>query len=196
MHCHKWLALVTLLTLLPAYSGFCEEVPGPVKCLPLTAEDIADVTGLNIYKFRVAVEPGAAFELVIAEQDAADEVPRLLARSSFTSYSDANSIDLRLSFLPRDNALRGVLLSQDEDIEYRVDCEHCSPSGLATNIPLPLRDLPGTQKTLFPKPGKITQELSTEDEICLITILASENGRPASLETSYPRAIVSVKFVK
>ncbi len=164
----------------------------PLARLPLTASDISSVTGLNIYKFRVPMKPATEFEIIISVQDTPDAKVRFFDRQSFTSDDDADAVDLLLSFLPRDNSLRGVLLSQEEDVAYRVDCPNCSPSGIATNISLPLRDIPGTRKTLIPMTAKQSLALSDENEICLIAILASQDGKPVSTQKSYPRATVSL----
>jgi hypothetical protein len=162
--------------------------------VPLTAGDIAGVTGLNIYKFSVAMKPGTRFEIVVSVQETPDATPRVLNRHSFASDGDTDNVELLLSFLARDNALRGVLLSQDEEVNYRVECPNCNPSGIATIIALPLNQFPGTQKTLIPMTGKRSQEISRDNESCLIAILASKDGEPASLQKSYPRATISVRI--
>lgn len=162
--------------------------------LPLTANDIAGVTGLNIYKYRIAMQPGTRFDVAVSVQDAPDAKPRFVSRNEFTSDDDVDGVDLLLSFLSRDNTLRGVLLSQDEEISYRVDCPRCSPAGIATNISLPLNDVPGTRKTLMLVTADQSAKLTGENEICLIAILATQDGKPASIQKSYPRAKVSIVF--
>lgn len=196
MHGHKLLALTTLFTVIVACGPLNADEPAALKRLPLNARDLVSVAGLNIYKYRVPMKPGTTFEIVVSEQDAVDEDPRLLSRQSFTSHADSETVDLLLSFLPRDETLRGVLLSQDEEVEYRVDCPSCSPSGMATNISLPLQEIPGKQKTLIPMTGKRSRKLSKENEICLIAIVVSQEGRPISLKKSFPRAQVSVKITE
>lgn len=169
---------------------------GALKRLPLTAGDISSVTGLNIYKFRVAMKPGTPFEVAISVQDARDAEPRFLNRQSFASDEDAQAVDLRLSFLPRDNKLRGVLLSQDDEVDYRIDCQACSPSGTATIISLPLHEIPGTRKTLIPMTAKRSHNLSDENETCLIAIIASQEGQSVSMQECFPRAKVSVRLTE
>ena len=166
----------------------------PIKLekLPLTASDISSVTGLNIYKYRIAINPGTKFDIAVSVIDSPNSKPQFLNLQTFTSDDDVDAVDLLLSFLPRDNTLRGVLLSQDEEVAYRIDCPQCSPSGIATNISLPLSDVRGTRKTLIPMTMDRSIEISDENEICLIAILASEDGEPASMQKSYPRAKVSV----
>lgn len=166
--------------------------PKKLEKLSVTASDLASVTGLNIYKYRIAIKPGTKFDVAISVLDSPDSKPRFLNRQTFTSDNDVDTVDLLLSFLPRDNTLRGVLLSQDEDVEYRIDCPRCSPSGIATNISLPLSNVRGTRKTLIPLTMDRSLEISDENEICLIAILAKEDGKPASMQKSYPRAKVSV----
>ena len=168
--------------------------PQSLERLPVTAEDLAGVLGLNIYKFRVAMRPETEFDVVVSVQAAPDAAPRILSRHSFTSPAGADAVDLRLSFLPRDDTARGVLLTQDEEAVYRISCPDCSPGGIVTIIPLPLRDVPGTRKTLMPVNARLSAELSGENETCLVAILASASGEPPSARKSYPRAKISVKF--
>lgn len=170
----------------------CADDPWRLERLPLTAADISSVTGLNVYKYRIAIKPGTKFDVVVSVLDSPTSKPRFLNRQAFTSDDDVNSVELLLSFLPKDNTLRGVLLSQDEEVAYRIDCPSCSPSGIATNISLPLSNVRGTQKTLIPLTMDRSIEISDENEICLIAILASKDGKPVSLQQSYPRAKVSV----
>ena len=162
----------------------------------MTAGDITGVTGLNIYKFRIPMKPDTKFDIAISVQDAPGERPRYVSRHSLTSHADANAVDLLLSFLPHDERIRGVLLSQDEEINYRVECPECSPSGFGTVISLPLNELRGTHKTLVPMTSRLSSKLSSEDEICLIAILASDPGQSLSTKEIFPRAKVSVQFTE
>lgn len=192
--CVKPIGLLVLLAALSSSPSLRADEPLQLERLPLAAEDISGVLGLNIYKFRIPVKPSTQFKLVVSVQDTADDEPRVINRNSFTSSDDAQTVDLLLSFLPRDNTLRGVLLSQDEEVSYRVDCSQCDPSGISTIISLPLNDVRGTEKTLIPMTKERSATLSDENEICLIAILASKDGKPASMQESYPRAKVSVTF--
>jgi hypothetical protein len=96
----------------------------------------------------------------------------------------------RLRISPRNSRLG----CEDEEVDYRVNCPNCSPTGIATIISLPLREIRGTQKILIPMTGKSSRNLSDDTELCLIAILASKDGQPASLEKSFPRAKISVRF--
>ena len=187
--------LASLLTLAPlGAADFVAAGDPPLERLPLTADDIAGVTGLNLYKFRVAMEPATAFSIDISVQDTPDAKPRIVSRYAFTADDDAEAVELRLSFLPMDDSLRGVLLSQDEEVTYRINGTNCSPSGLATVIALPLREIPGTRETLMAMNAEVSSELSDENEVCLIAVLASPEGEPPSTRKSYPRAKVSVRL--
>lgn len=188
------LTMLLIASLPFAYSGVLARADEPARLekLPLTASDISSVTGLNIYKYRIAIKPGTKFDVTVSVIETPSSKPRFLNRQTFTSDDDVDAVDLLLSFLPRDNTLRGVLLSQDEEVAYRIDCPQCSPSGIATNISLPLSNVRGTRKTLIPMTMDRSSEFSDENEICLIAILSSEDGKPASMQKSYPRAKVSV----
>jgi hypothetical protein len=194
MRCHNLLALTTLLAIIPSLSVLNADDSATLDRLPLTADDIADAIGLNIYNFHVAMKPSTRFEIAVSVQEAPDAEPQFLNRHSFTSDADVEAVDVLLSFLPRDKTLRGVLLSQDEEVDYRVNCPNCSPTGIATIISLPLREIRGTQKILIPMTGKSSRNLSDDNELCLIAILASKDGQPASLQKSFPRAKISVRF--
>jgi hypothetical protein len=188
----KTISCIALMAILATTNLTNADEPSRLEQLPLTAADISGVTGLNIYKYRIALKPGTKFDVAVSVLDAPNSKPRFLNRQTFTSGGDVDAVDLLLSFLPRDNTLRGVLLSQDEEVAYRIDCPQCSPSGIATNISLPLSNVRGTRKTLIPMTTDRSIETSEENEICLIAILASEDGKPASMQKSYPRAKVSV----
>jgi hypothetical protein len=186
------MAYIALMAVLASANLTNAEEPSQLERLPLTASDISAVTGLNIYKFRIAMKPDTEFEISVSVLDSPDAKPRFLSRHTFTSDDGVDTVDLLLSFLPRDKSLRGVLLSQDEEVLYRIDCPRCSPSGIGTIISLPLSNVRGTRKTLIPMTKDRSPEISKADEICLIAILASEDGKAASMQTSYPRAKVSV----
>jgi hypothetical protein len=188
---------VLFLASLPfAAAGGLAGADEPVKLErpSLTANDIAGVTGLNIYKYRITMKPSTKFDVVISVLDAPDAKPRILRRNAFTSKNDKDVVELLLSFLPRDNTLRGVLLSQDEEINYRIDSQDCSPTGIATIISLPLSDIRGTRKTLIPMTANVSAEHSGDSEVCLIAILADEDGKMDAMQERYPRAKVSVVF--
>ena len=194
----QMLSTLTLALFSLVVSGGFVRADEPVKIeeLPLTASDISSVTGLNIYKYRIAIKRGSKFDVAIFVLDSPNSKPRFLNRQTFTSDDDVDAVDLLLSFLPRDNTLRGVLLSQDEEVAYRIDCPRCFPSGVATNISLPLSDVRGTEKSLVSLTMDRSKEISGENEICLIAILASQEGKPASMRKSYPRAHVSVMLAR
>lgn len=192
----KTAAFLVLIAVAATVGAAETDEPQPVERLSLTADDLAGALNLNIYKFRVPMRSETKFDIVVSVQDSPDAEPRVLSRQSLRHRGDAESVDLRLSFLPRDDSVRGVLLTQDEEVVYRVKCSGCSPGGFATIIPLPLREIPGTEKTLMPVNAEVSAELSDEGETCLIAILASEVGKPASTKTSYPRAKISVQIAE
>jgi RNA polymerase sigma factor (sigma-70 family) len=114
---------------------------------PLDADDIIAVTGLNIYKFNLDIPKGQRFELRFSELPAKDAPTKGERRFIFQKVKDG-LLTLRVSFLRRDRQLHGVLLSQEKDAEFDVACEGCSPSGTGTIVPMPLLDVPPTQKSL------------------------------------------------
>lgn len=187
---------MTILAALPSFELLNADDSVALECLPLTAAEIARVTGFNIYKYRLAMKPGTTFDVTISVQDAPDDKPRFSNRQSFTSDGDGETVGLLLSFLARDDTMRGVLLSQDDEITYRVDCRNCTQTGFATNVSLPLKKIPGTRKTVITMTRERSRDLSEENEICLIAILASEEGKPVSVQESFPRAKISVNLTE
>lgn len=186
--------LLALFALSVSNRVLVADEPSPIQRLPLSAGDITSVTGLNIYKYRIAMEPGTKFEVAVSVQNDADSKPRFLHRHSFVSDTGTDGVDLLLAFLPRDEKLRGVLPSQDEEVEYRVDCSGCSPRGIGTIMSLPLNEIPGTHKTLIPMAAERFGDLPDENEVCLIAIIASKPGKPVPTNEAFPRAKISVRF--
>jgi hypothetical protein len=95
---------------------------------------------------------------------------------------------LRISFLREDHKLQGVLLSQEKEAEFRVECPGCEPGGIVSIVELPLRDIAPTHKMLSTPRSDKDYERYGLAETQLLTIIASEPGKPGPPPTSYPRA--------
>jgi RNA polymerase sigma factor (sigma-70 family) len=155
--------------------------------LKLDADDLAEVTGVNIYKFQVNIPKGQRFRVVLREVKEKDAEPHVLHQYSFLKET-ADPLVIQVAFLRRDQKLAGALLSGEKDAEYRVVCAGCSPSGIVTIVPIPLADVPPTRKTLFVlQSDKQAQQIGLKG-MQLITLVASEPGKPAPPPTSAPRA--------
>jgi hypothetical protein len=165
------------------------ERPIPFQQIPLTADDIIAETGLNVYNFRLQIPKGQKFELRLRELPAKDAPEKGQRRFIFEKVTDG-PLTARLSFLRRDRQLRGVLLSQEEDAEFRVTCEGCSPTGLATIVPNPLYEVPPTEKTLMVlRSDKDWKPAKQGSPVPLLVIHESKNQpEQRALDAIYPRA--------
>jgi len=153
--------------------------------LKLDADDLADATGVNIYKFQVNVPKGQRFRVILREVPD-NAVPRVLHKHSFLNETDGPTV-IRVAFLRRDRQLAGVFLTGEKDAEYRVDCPGCDPSGIATIVTVPLADLPGTRKILFVSRSEKDAKQPGIKGMQLIAIVANEPGAGASPRTRTPR---------
>ena len=162
----------------------------PFQKVSVNTDELIGATGLNIYKFQVDMPKGQGFRVILRSLESRDSGARELHSWAFTKDGDAPTT-LLVSFLRRDGKLGGVLLSQEEEAEYRLDCPGCTPSGIATIVPLPLA---GTNKTLFVhRSDKDNEHFDGLDETRLITVVRSELGEPAPPPTSYPRVELVVQ---
>ena len=155
--------------------------------LKLDADDLAEVTGVNVYKFQVTIPKGQRFRVILRELREKGAEPRVLHQFPFTKESELPTT-IRVGFLRSDRKLGGFLLSQEKEAEYRVDCPGCSPTGFATNVPLPLADLPPTSKTLIVLGSDKQAKQFGLNGLQLITVVGSEPGKPAPMPTGFPRA--------
>ncbi|HTN04805.1 MAG TPA: hypothetical protein VL132_23155 [Planctomycetaceae bacterium] len=170
-----------------------KEAVASLERLPIDADDLVSATGLNIYKFQTQLPKDQKFEVVLREIEAKDHTPRVLHRFPFRHGAEGPVI-LRASFLRRDRKLEGVLLNGGQEAEYRLELPDCSPSGIATIVAVPLAGLAPTQKTLFVHGSTRDQSHLEPGEIGLLTLVASEPGKPASMN-AYPRAELLIQPV-
>lgn len=155
--------------------------------LKLDADDLAEVTGVNVYKFQVAMPKGQHFRVVLREVREGGAEPRVLHQFPFVKDSDTPTT-VRVGFLRSDRKRAGFLLSEEKEAEYRVDCPGCSPPGFATIVSQPLADVPPTRKTLIVSGSDKEAKQMGLKGLQLITVVTSEPGKPA------PRATVSPRF--
>lgn len=161
--------------------------------LKLDADDLANVTGVNVYKFQVNIPKGQKFRVVLRELKEKGAEPRVLHQFPFLKESDGPSV-IRIAFLRRDRKLAGVLLSEEKDAEYGIECSGCSPSGMSTIVSTPLADLMPTRKTLYiTQSDKHAKQMGLRG-VQLITVVASEPGQPGPTVKTFPRAELLLEF--
>lgn len=110
--------------------------------LNLNVTDLVAVANLNIYKYKLRLQPGQRFNVILREQRSAETDPRVLFEHSFERDNAPEAI-MRFSFLRRDDKFAGVLLSGQREAELDISCDGCTSNGLGTIVPVPLSDLRG-----------------------------------------------------
>ncbi len=94
----------------------------PFLRLGISADDLVEATGLDIYRFRIDVAKGEKFRVLLRSQDSKESPARELVDFSFEKESDGSGAVIGVSFLRRDRKLSGFLLSEEADGEYRLKC--------------------------------------------------------------------------
>src|SRR6266513_92895 len=77
--------------------------------LTLNADDIAEMTGVNVHKFQVNLPKDQRFSIILRERENADAAPRALHRFQFVKQ-DNDQTTVRVSFIGLDRKLTGFLL--------------------------------------------------------------------------------------
>jgi hypothetical protein len=116
---------------------------------PVTAEDLRDELGLDIYSFLLAVpeEDRFSFAVLTVSPDAQETIQRL---GIPFSRRPGEPPAVRLSLL-RASSLRGhALLSDDAWLDIRVTLTGCDGGGFATTIRNPAADIPRNEILLIP----------------------------------------------
>jgi RNA polymerase sigma factor (sigma-70 family) len=139
-------------------------------------DELVNHTGLNIYKFVANIPKGKRFRVVWRQMNTPGG-NRVLYIYPLQKKTDAPTTIL-VSFLRRDGKLGSVLLSDDDEAQFRLDCSGCDPSGIATIVPLPMAGREITQKTLIVHKTDQQNGLPKVKGMRLITLLASEPGKP------------------
>lgn len=151
---------------------------------PVTAEDLKDEIGLDIYSFLLAVpEDGRfSFALLTVSPDAQETTQPLGIPFSRRPGEPPSG---RLSLL-RESSLRGhALLSDDAWLDIRVTLTGCDGGGFATTIRNPAAGIPRNERQLIPA-------LRREgDRIHLVEVWQRPPG-----ETSRGRLAAAVVIVK
>lgn len=194
------LCLVALATcLIPGNSGDDKPDSAPFKRLKLDADDLLYFMNLDIYKFQLELPKGQKIRIVIQEKESAEAKPVEHWSHEFECTRDAPVV-LRIGFLPKDRRMHGVLLSDEDSMELRLDLDGCNPSGGAGMIPVPLAQIQVSRRmvVVHEDPGGSFERLKTNpDTIELVSMFSTENRPPAQVNMpGYPRAALLVEKVK
>jgi hypothetical protein len=114
----------------------------------LTAGEIVEMTGLNLYKFGVVAPKDREFELVL-RRFTKEGVMEHLHRMPFKKLAESR-LTLRIGFLSELRKLGGVLLSTEPEAILRVTCVGGEPGGWVTVIKNPAEGWPVEGRTLVP----------------------------------------------
>jgi hypothetical protein len=155
----------------------------------LSADDLVDATGLDIYKFRVVLAKGRRFRVVLRiRQDEKSPTRESVGIPFQTTRDEPTSI--RVSFLRMDRKLQGFLLSTEPEAEYRVNCSEGATGGFVTVIKNPLGDIAPTLRGLRAHQSDERNAQQGLKETRLLTVAAQEPGGRGIDMSGYPRAEV------
>jgi hypothetical protein len=201
------LSVLVGVTLAVAGQAPPEKEPGPprpdaaavaFRRIDPTVRDLLEVTGLNVFKFRLEMKKGERFRLMLQEFPARGQGPRHLHH--FDYAVDQEAPELRVSFLRRDGKLGGVLLSPDKEAEYRVSCPGCKPPGIGTIVPNPLHAVEGQKTQIVLGGDKDRESAAGPDGRRLLVVYKNDPEAKTfgmNLGTVYPRAeLVVIKLGK
>ena len=161
--------------------------------LALNADDLAEATGLNIYKFRLDIPKGQRFRVILREWRTENAAPKSLGNWVFEREEEGPTT-LRVGFLPRDGRAASVLLSNEEWVQFRIDCEGCDPRGIATLVRVPLSGIPATKKMLVINKSHGSWGATEKDVTRLLFILYKPDNdpRPKQVPLVFPRAELAI----
>jgi len=105
----------------------------------IDVQDLIEVSGIHLWKYRVEGPAGKRFRVVFRELTAADAPPRVLESQAFRKMGDG-PVTLRIQIRKPDGSFGGVLLGRDEWAALATFCQGCEPGGIDSTIRLPFRD--------------------------------------------------------
>ncbi len=190
--CRHWFLLVVAswmaasATIPPALA----EDELPVKRAAVDFTDIADLTGLDVYKYEVELKRGDKVRATLEEQRELGAKPSNHLNVEATASRDGTAV-LSVAFLRQDRKLASVLLSNEEEMTFRITWSGVASRGLNGIIEPPLHDVPLSQKSLqVHNPPEFAADGST----VLITLFRTQRVE-GGLEQLYPQATLRVKRI-
>ena len=159
----------------------------PFQRIDLSADDLAEATGLDLYKFRLDLAKGRRFRVVLRVRQDEKSPARESAGIPFQATGDEPTT-IRVSFLRTDRKLQGFLLSTEPEAEYRVDCSGGATGGFVTVIKNPLGDIAPTLRGLFAHQSDERDAQEGPKQTRLLTVDAQKPGGRGIDMSGYPRA--------
>ena len=163
----------------------------PFQRVGLNADDLAECTGLDIYKFRVDLAKGRRFRVVLRWRQDAKSTPRESSGVPFEATRDEPTT-IRVSFLRADRKLQGFLLSNEPEAEYRVNCSGGATGGFVTMIENPLGDIAPRLRGLVVHKSEESNAGGPQADPAPHGRRSSRIGRSGIDMSGYPRAEVFV----
>ena len=164
----------------------------PFQRVGLNADDLAECTSLDIYKFRVDLAKGRRFRVVLRWRQDAKSTPRESSGVPFEATRDEPTT-IRVSFLRSDRKLQGFLLSNEPEAEYRVTCSGGATGGFVTMIENPLGDIAPRLRGLVVHKSEESNAQEGHKQTRLLTVAAHQESGGRGVDISgYPRAEVFV----
>ena len=154
----------------------------------LSADDLVEAAGLDIYKFRVDLKRGERFKVEYRACESKDSASREIVSHPFQVTEEGPTI-IRLSFLRRDGKLSGFLLSNEPDAFYRLIVSGGAQGGISTIVDNPLKiDVTGRRGLLIARSDKENTTQGDQENV-LVRVCESKATRGVDLD-GYPRAEV------
>ena len=193
MHRIYVLFAALLFASIPSLS-FAQEKTETITQLTVTGTDIANVFGIDVYKFRVPLR-SKNFAVTFTEQASADSEVKTTHKFDFTLDVDAPEFDLILSFTPTDGTMRNALLSDDKTVDFSAFCKAGDFSTMnRIEIPRPLSGQPTDTKSVMPMTLKMHEVHSSDRSLCLLEIAGRTPSATDRANEKFPVARVFVTF--
>lgn len=190
-----YLILFSVFISVIAKSTFADEKTSNLTQLAATGTDIANVAGLDVYKFRVPLK-SKTFAVVVTEQTRPNGEVKTLSEIDFALDVDSETFEILLSFLPTDGTMRNALLLSKEDrVDFSVFCEVNGTSTMSrVEIERPLSSSSTLPRSVTPMTLKAHDGFSSDGTLCLLAIRGKHQRGKPSPEKDFPIAKVCIVY--
>ena len=153
----------------------------------LTADDLAAVYGLNIYKFDLHTTGPQRYRVVLREKRQADQPWRNLFAEELGTV-DSPTTTLNVSFTRRDGSFGGVFSGDEEYMDFSVKLcdENRCYAGMGTMLPVPLAGCEGIVRFVHDCETEVPD--SGSNAVRLFTMKPSTRQAAKSGDPHHPRA--------
>ena len=195
MKLHRIYAIIaTVIAATTSTLTLAQEKSATITQLTTTGSDIANVFGIDVYKFRVPLR-SKNFAVMFTEQESASSDVKTTHKFDFTLDVDAPEFDLLLSFTPTDSTMRNALLSDDKTVDFSAFCKAGDFSTMnRIEIPRPLSGLTTNPRSVMPMTLKMHEVHSTDKSVCLLEIAGRSPSETQTADQRFPVARVFVTF--